>query len=117
VFRKFWAKFILGHHVNYFDIRELQGVGCGSTQYQHNSKHEPFKGPHPPWCWYNSPTQYLVILDNIHQTQASISIMIHTSTKNNPFIYLSHQVRYSSNVQLGDRGGQIGILGHAMNSS
>jgi hypothetical protein len=29
--RKLWEEFILGHHVNYFDIGEFQGVGLGST--------------------------------------------------------------------------------------
>ena len=27
-----WAKFIIGFHVNYFDISEFHGVGLGSTQ-------------------------------------------------------------------------------------
>jgi hypothetical protein len=27
--RKLWAEFILGHHVNYFDIGDFQGVGQG----------------------------------------------------------------------------------------
>ena len=92
------------------------GVGCESTQYQHNSKMTLSKHD-PPLCWNNSPTQYLVILDNIHQTQTSISIMTHTSIKHDTIISLSHQVRYSSNVQLGDRGGQFGLLCHAVNSS
>jgi hypothetical protein len=29
--RKLWDEFILGLHVNYFDMGEFQGVGIGST--------------------------------------------------------------------------------------
>jgi hypothetical protein len=31
IWRKLWEEFILGHHVNYFDMGEFQGVGQGST--------------------------------------------------------------------------------------
>lgn len=30
--RKLWEEFVLGLHVNYFDITEFQGAGLGSTQ-------------------------------------------------------------------------------------
>ena len=30
--KKMWAKFVLGFHVNYFDVTEFQGVDFGSTQ-------------------------------------------------------------------------------------
>jgi hypothetical protein len=29
--RKLWEEFILGHHVNYFDIGDFQGLGRGSA--------------------------------------------------------------------------------------
>ena len=45
--RKLWAKFILGKHVNYFDIGDFQGVGRGSTQDRDHSKRGPMLGPRP----------------------------------------------------------------------
>ena len=30
--QKLWAKFMLGLHINYFDIGEFQGVGLGYAQ-------------------------------------------------------------------------------------
>ena len=30
--RKLWAEFVLGFHVNYFDITEFQGISFGSAQ-------------------------------------------------------------------------------------
>jgi hypothetical protein len=46
--QKLWAEFILGQHVNYFDISDFQGVGRGSTQDREHARCDPMLGPHPP---------------------------------------------------------------------
>jgi hypothetical protein len=35
----------MGHHVNYFDIGDFQGVGRGSVQDRVNAKHNHMLGP------------------------------------------------------------------------
>ena len=39
--RKLYAEFILGKHVNYFDILEFHGVGHGITQYRKGVRTDP----------------------------------------------------------------------------
>ena len=39
--RKSYAEFILGKHVNYFDILELQGVGHGMPQDRQGERTDP----------------------------------------------------------------------------
>ena len=39
--RKLYVKFILGKHVNYFDILEFQGVGHGIPQDRKGAKTDP----------------------------------------------------------------------------
>jgi hypothetical protein len=46
--RKLWDEFILGKHVNYFDMGDLQGVVLESTKDQDHSIHDPMLGPHHP---------------------------------------------------------------------
>lgn len=65
---KLWAKFILGHHVNYFDIGEFQGVGHGFAQDIENYRCEPVLGIHPPRRRPNPPSQYPPIAEGIMQT-------------------------------------------------
>ena len=36
--RKLYLEFILGKHVNYFDILEFQGVGHGMPQYRKGAR-------------------------------------------------------------------------------
>ena len=37
-FWKLWAEFVLGLHVNYFDITKFQGGGLGSAQDQEHAR-------------------------------------------------------------------------------
>jgi hypothetical protein len=46
---------MLGHHVNYFDIGEFQGVGHGLAQDRENVKHGLVLGPCPPRPRPNPP--------------------------------------------------------------
>ena len=39
--KKLYAEFILGKHVNYFDLLELHGVGHGITQYRQGMRNDP----------------------------------------------------------------------------
>ena len=47
-FRRLWAEFVLGLHVNYFDISELQGAGLGFAQDQEHARRNPVLVPCPP---------------------------------------------------------------------
>ena len=46
--RKLWVEFMLGFHVNYFDIIEFQGVDFGSAQDQPHTHWNPLRGPPAP---------------------------------------------------------------------
>jgi hypothetical protein len=46
-FRKLWEEFLLGYHVNYFDIGDFQWVGLGSAQDQEGVRCDPMLGPFP----------------------------------------------------------------------
>ena len=46
--RKLYAEFILGKHVNYFDILGNQGVGHGMPQDREGARRDPNRVPRPP---------------------------------------------------------------------
>ena len=46
--RKLYAEFILGKHVNYFDILDFQGVGHEMPQDRQGSRTDPNRVPQPP---------------------------------------------------------------------
>ena len=46
--RKFYAEFILGKHVNYFDLLGNQGVGQGMPQDREGARTDPKRVPRPP---------------------------------------------------------------------
>ena len=46
--RKLYAEFILGKHVNYFDILEFQGVVHGMPQDRERDRTNPNYVPRPP---------------------------------------------------------------------
>ena len=46
--RKLYAEFILGKHVNYFDILEFQGVGHGIAHDREGARTDPNHVPCPP---------------------------------------------------------------------
>ena len=45
--RKLWVEFVIGLHVNYFDVTEFQGAGLGSPQDQERARRNPMLGPRP----------------------------------------------------------------------
>ena len=56
-FKKLYAEFILGKHVNYFDILGFQGVIHGMPQDREGAKTDPDCVPRPP-CTPKSPWIY-----------------------------------------------------------
>ena len=69
--KKLWDDFVLGFHVNYFDITEFQGVGFGSAQDQPHTHRNPLKGPPTPRKEPNPLPQPLGLgsgLDEIHES-------------------------------------------------
>ena len=55
--RNLYAEFILGKHVNYFDILGNHGVGHGMPQYREGARIDPNRVPHPP-CTPKPPRVY-----------------------------------------------------------
>jgi hypothetical protein len=55
--RKLWAEFVLGLHVNYFDITEFQGRGLGSAQDRPHAHRNPLRGPPAPRRESDPPPQ------------------------------------------------------------
>ena len=55
--RKLYAEFILGKHVNYFDILEFRGVGRGMPQNREHARVDP-NHVHPPPSPRNPPRLY-----------------------------------------------------------
>ena len=69
--RKLWAEFVLGFHVNYFDIIEFQGVGFGSAQDRSHAHRNPLRGPPTLRKEPNPPPQPPGLgsgLDEIHES-------------------------------------------------
>ena len=64
---KLWAEFMLGLHVNYFDITESQGAGLGSAQDQEHARGNPMLGPHPLQRMPVPPVQHPPIEGNISE--------------------------------------------------
>lgn len=77
---KLYAEFILGKHVNYFDILEFQGIGQGMHHNREHSRADPNR-VHPPNRPRNPPTPPIYILPHL------VSLII---PKMHFFIYLKH---------------------------
>ena len=73
--RKLWAEFVLGLHVNYFDIVEFQGAGLGSSQGRERARRNPMLGPHCLRRMPVPPMKHPPIGGNISQTQVAIATM------------------------------------------
>jgi hypothetical protein len=71
--RKLWDDFIMGKHVNYFDIEEFQGVGLGSAQDREHARHDPMLVPRPPRRRPDPPTQHPPVVERLQQTKLVIS--------------------------------------------
>ena len=57
--RKLYVEFILGKHVNYFDILDLQGVGHGMPQDREVDSTDPNSVPRPPCT--PKPLEYIIL--------------------------------------------------------
>ena len=57
--RNLYAKFILGKHVNYFDLLGNQGVGHGMPQDREGARMDPNCVPCPPRT--QNPLNYLLL--------------------------------------------------------
>ena len=66
--RKLHAEFILGKHVNYFDILEFQGVGHGMPQNRQGARTYPNRVRRPP-CTPNTPHLYPIASPVTDDTQ------------------------------------------------
>ena len=59
-FRKLSTEFILGKHVNYFNILDFQGMGHGMPQDREGARTDPNHVPHRP-CTPKPPQVYLLV--------------------------------------------------------
>lgn len=48
--RKLWAEFLMGEHVNYFDIAKSLSHGLGSSQVHPATRRNPLRGSLAPKC-------------------------------------------------------------------
>ena len=110
--RKLWAEFVLGLHVNYFDITEFQGGGLGFAQDRECARHNPMLGPHPLWWMPVPPIQQPPIGRNISQMQVSIATMTQRLVQHSTFIALC-PLRTST----GEVGGSLGPSSTATETS
>ena len=75
--RKLYAEFILGKHVNYFDLLGNQGVGHGMPQDREGSRIDPNHVPHPPRT-PKPPRLYPPVGPVIENTQEALFVMADT---------------------------------------
>ena len=75
--RKLYAEFILGKHVNYFDILGFQGVGHGMPQDREGARTDPNHVPCPP-CTPKLPWIYPLAGPLIEDTQEALFDMADT---------------------------------------
>ena len=59
--RKLYTEFILGKHVNYFDILDFQGVGHGMPQDREGARTDPNCVPCPPLHTHQNPLRYILL--------------------------------------------------------
>jgi hypothetical protein len=87
--RKLWAEFILGKHVSYFDIGDIQGVGLGSAQDREHARSDPALGPRFPKKMLDPPTQHPPIVEILKHVKITISSLNHSLVKHSRFVALS----------------------------
>ena len=75
--RNLYAQFILGKHVNYFDILEFQGVGHGMPQDREGGRTNPNCVPRPPRT-PKPPRLYPSARHVIDDTQEALFDLAHT---------------------------------------
>jgi hypothetical protein len=102
--RKLWDEFIMGKHVNYFDIGELQGLGLESAQDRENARCDDVLGPHPPRRRSGPPTQHPPIADNLQQVKLSISSLTCSLVQHNVFVALSGKEVPANDIDRGVGG-------------
>ena len=110
--RKLWEEFVLGLHVNYFDITEFQRVGLGSVQDQECARRNPVLGPHPPRWMPVPPVQHPPIGGNISEMWVAIATMTRHLVQHSAFIELC-----TSRTSTCDVGGGVGPSSTAAESS
>ena len=101
--RKLWTEFMLGLHVNYFDIIEFQGASFWSAQDRTHARRNTMLGPRPPRWMHVPPIQHPPIGGNISQMQVSIATMTRRLIQHSAFIAL-----FPSRTSTGDVGGGVG---------
>jgi hypothetical protein len=99
--RKLWDEFILGKHVNYFDIGDFQGVGLGFSLHREHAGRDPMLGPRPPRKRPDPPTQHTLVVDILQQVKLAISSLNCSLLQHGSFVALPRkEVSTSDN----DRG-------------
>ena len=89
--RKMWAEFVLGFHVNYFDIIEFQGVGFGLAQGRPHAHRNPLKGPLAPRRDRNSLPQPPGLGSGLDEIHESFKCATRHLLKHTTFVAMSSQ--------------------------
>ena len=97
--RKLYAEFILGKHVNYFDLLGNQGVGHGMPQDREGARTDPNHVPRPPRT-PKPPRVYPPTGPVIEYTQEALLDMAET--------LLEHGTDVQGNVDQGDGTFKVG---------
>ena len=89
--KKIWADFVLGFHVNYFDITEFQGVGFGSAQDRPHAHQNPLRGPPAPRQEPNPLPQPHGLVSMVDETHESIRRATQNLLRHTTFLATSSQ--------------------------
>jgi hypothetical protein len=86
--RKLWDEFILGKHVNYFDVGDSQGVGLGFSLDREHARCDHVLGPCPPRKRPDPPTQHTLVAEILQQVKLSISSLKRILVQHSSFVAL-----------------------------
>ena len=89
--RKLWAEFVLGFHVNYFNIMEFHGIGFGSAQDRPHTHRNPLKGPASPRRESNPPPQPPGLGSRLYEIHESIIRATWHLLRHTEFVAMSSQ--------------------------
>lgn len=84
--RKHCVEFLMGEHVNYFDITEFQGHGLGSSQDFPIARRNPLRGSLAPMREPNQLAQPPQLPHTLDDIQGSIRCIAHSLLRNIVFV-------------------------------
>jgi hypothetical protein len=102
--RKLWDEFILGKHVNCFDIGDFQGVGLAFSLDREHVRCDCVLGPCPPRKRPDPPTQHTLVAEILQQVKLSISSLNCILVQHSSFVALPGKEVSTSEIDRGVGG-------------